>query len=215
MLHWASTAKVDSPLAFDAGVFPDAGTGVGVAQIHGVVCEPNSTGPPIGWLRIHSVALGRPFPFPFESARNSFSPTTSPVSTPRIVRAVSLVWNADVTSCPLSDNVTFFSGTFLGTRTSTSASPPLMRSERFDSVTISKFRGVGSASARKSVVNRHPDTSRLRILMMALLLVRTGLVSCVVKSIHPRLARSSRPREQAAALVTDSGESALGCVARD
>src|SRR5215467_9558082 len=177
MLHWASTAKVDSPLAFDAGVFPDAGTGVGVAQIHGVVCEPNSTGPPIGWLRIQSVALGRPFPLPFESAGNSFSPTTSPVSTPRIVRAVSLVWNADVTSCPLSDNVTFFSGTFLGTRTSTSASPPLMRSERFDSVTISKFRGV---------VNRHPDTSRLRILMMALLLVRTGLVQCVIDPIHRR-----------------------------
>src|SRR5215467_393696 len=162
MLHWASTAKVDSPLAFDAGVFPDAGTGVGVAQIHGVVCEPNSTGPPIGWLRIQSVALGRPFPLPFESASNSFSPTTSPVSTPRIVRAVSLVWNADVTSCPLSDNVTFYS------------------------VTISKFRGVGSASARKSVVNRHPDTSRLRILMMALLLDRTGLVRCVIDSIHRR-----------------------------
>src|SRR5215475_6536024 len=159
MLHWASTAKVDSPLAFDAGVFPDAGTGVGVAQIHGVVCEPNSTGPPIGWLRIQSVALGRPCPLPFESARNSFSPTTSPVRTPRIVRAASLVWNADVTSFPLSHNVTFFSGTFLGTRTSTSASPPLMRSERFDSVTISKFRGVGSASARKSVVNRHPDST--------------------------------------------------------
>ena len=40
MLHCASTAKVVSPLAFDAGVFPDSGTGVGVAQIHGVVCEP-------------------------------------------------------------------------------------------------------------------------------------------------------------------------------
>ena len=50
MLHCASIAKVDRPLAFDAGVLPDAGTGVGVAQIQGCVCEPSSTGPPrSGW----------------------------------------------------------------------------------------------------------------------------------------------------------------------
>src|SRR5262250_1675007 len=208
MLHWASTAKVDSPLAFDAGVFPDAGTGVGVAQIHGVVCEPNSTGPPIGWLRIHSVALGRPFPLPFESARNSFSPTTSPVSTPRIVRAVSLVWNADVTSCPLSDNVTFFSGTFLGTRTSTSASPPLMRSARFDSVTISKLRGVGSASVATSVVSTHSDRSRLRILMTPPF-VCTGPLRGASKAdpvtigkILGHVQRKERRRSYYAALVT-------------
>jgi len=34
---------------------------------------------------------------------------------------------------------------------------------------------------------------------MALLLVKTGLIRRVVKSIHPRLARPLRPREQAAA----------------
>ena len=46
MLHFASTAKVDRPLALDAGVLPDAGTAVGVAQIQGCVCEPSSMGPP-------------------------------------------------------------------------------------------------------------------------------------------------------------------------
>ena len=50
MLQAASTAVVVSPLAFDAGVLPLAGTGVGVAQTHGVVWLPSSTGPPRGWL---------------------------------------------------------------------------------------------------------------------------------------------------------------------
>ena len=157
MLHCASTAKVVSPLAFDAGVLPDSATGVGVAQIHGVVCEPSSTGPPIGWLSDPRASpLAGRCPLPFESARNSFSPSTSPVSTPRIVRAASSVRNAAVTSCPLSHSVTFFSGTFLGTRTSTSASPPLMRSARFDSVTISKLRGVGSGLRRKERCQQAP-----------------------------------------------------------
>ena len=98
MLHFAPTANVVSPLAFDLGVLPDSATGVGVAQTQGVVCDPSSTGPPIGWLRIVRVARGRPLPLPFESARNSFSPTTSPLSTPRIVRAVASVTNAAVTS---------------------------------------------------------------------------------------------------------------------
>ena len=48
MLHCASVAKVVNPLAFDAGVLPEAGTAAGVAQIQGWVCEPSSTGPPIG-----------------------------------------------------------------------------------------------------------------------------------------------------------------------
>ena len=98
MLHWASTAKVVSPLAFDAGVLPDAATGVGVAQIHGAVWDPSSTGPPIGWLMIVRLARGRPLPLPFESATNSFSPFTSPVSTPRILRAAASVTKDAVTS---------------------------------------------------------------------------------------------------------------------
>src|SRR5882724_12218403 len=61
MLHCASKAVVVRPLAFDAGVLPDSGTGVGVAQIHGVVCEPSSTGPPIGWLVITRRAARPPW----------------------------------------------------------------------------------------------------------------------------------------------------------
>jgi hypothetical protein len=50
MLHCASTANVVRPLALDAGVLPDAATGVGVAQIHGPACEPSRIGPPrTGW----------------------------------------------------------------------------------------------------------------------------------------------------------------------
>src|SRR6185295_11033029 len=106
MLHCASIANVDNPLAFDAGVLPDAATGVGVAQIQGVVCEPSNTGPPIGWFVMVSEARGRPLPRPFESARNSFSPTTRPVSTQRITRAAASLWNAVVTLLPLSHSVT-------------------------------------------------------------------------------------------------------------
>src|SRR6476646_10560235 len=47
MLHCASVAAVDRPLAFEAGVLPAAATGTGVAQTHGVVCAPSRTGPPI------------------------------------------------------------------------------------------------------------------------------------------------------------------------
>src|SRR5438445_9952381 len=102
MLQCASIANVVRPLAFDAGVFPDAGTAVGVAQIHGVVCEPSSTGPPIGWLVILSRACGSPCPRPRASATNSLSPSTRPVTTPRRVRAAALVLNAPVTTRPLS-----------------------------------------------------------------------------------------------------------------
>ena len=79
-----------------------------------------------------------PWPRPFESARNSFCPSSSPVSTPRMVRAAVSVLKVPVTSRPLSHSVTWSSGTVSGTRTSTSASPPLMRSARFERVRISK-----------------------------------------------------------------------------
>src|SRR5947209_1020871 len=62
MLHCASTAKVVRPLAFVAGVLPDAAVGAGVAQIQGWVCEPSNTGPPIGWLVIVSRARCPPSP---------------------------------------------------------------------------------------------------------------------------------------------------------
>src|SRR5256886_15696266 len=60
MLHCASNAAVVRPLAFEAGVLPDSGTGVGVAQIQGVVCEPSSTGPPLGWVVITHHPIGGP-----------------------------------------------------------------------------------------------------------------------------------------------------------
>src|SRR4029078_8429481 len=41
MLHCASRAKVVRPLPLAAGVLPAAGVAVGVAQIHGCVCEPS------------------------------------------------------------------------------------------------------------------------------------------------------------------------------
>src|SRR5437763_16972050 len=90
MLHCASTAKVVRPLAFVAGVLPDAAVGAGVAQIQGWVCEPSNTGPPIGWLVIVSRACGPPCPSPLASAANSLSPSTRSVTTPRRVRAEAL-----------------------------------------------------------------------------------------------------------------------------
>jgi len=153
MLHCASTAKVVSPLAFDAGVFPNAATGVGVAQIHGWVCERRSTGPPRGWLVIVRLARGRPSPRPLASATKWFSPSRKPVSTPRNVRAFASATNDAPTFAPSSVSVTFCIGTFFGTWTSTSASPPLIRSARFDKVLISKLNGGNSSrdSARPRV----------------------------------------------------------------
>src|SRR5262245_65707518 len=82
--------------------------------------------------------------------------------------------NAAVTSCPFSDSVTFFSCRLLGTCTSTSASPPLMRSARFDSVTISKLRGVDSADLTRTALNRQAERSRTGILIVEPPLVEGG-----------------------------------------
>src|SRR5258706_16433969 len=102
MLHCSSTAEVDSPLAFDAGVFPDAGAAVGVAQTQGWVCEPSSTGPPRGWLVMVRVAKGRPSPRPLASAAKRFLPTLRPVSTPRSVPFSASATKDAPTSAPLS-----------------------------------------------------------------------------------------------------------------
>src|SRR5229473_1508903 len=166
MLHCASTAKVVRPLAFDAGVLPDAGTGVGVAQIHGVVCEPSSTGPPIGWFVITRRASRPPWLSP---ALKSLRPSTRPLTSPRSVRAAALAVNAPVTSWPLSDSRTLFSATLFGTRTSTRASPPLMRSARFDSDTISKLDGGRSSPACAVTRNTAPSArndSRIAFLLL-------------------------------------------------
>src|SRR5215217_8119076 len=149
MLHFASTANVLSPLAFDAGVLPTSATGVGVAQTHGWVCEPSRIGPPRTWFVIVRLAHGRPLPLPFESAISVLAPGTRPVTTPRKVRALSSATNALPTSVPFKVMVTFFIGTVFGTDTSTSALPSLIRSARFDNVRISKLNGgrLGFAAA--------------------------------------------------------------------
>src|SRR5438105_3882050 len=134
-------------LGSGSAVEQPAVVGAGVAQIQGWVCEPSNTGPPIGWLVIVSRACGPPCPSPLASAANSLSPSTRSVTTPRRVRAAALPLNAAVTSRPLSRKLTWFSGTFFGTRTSSSASPPLTRSARFDSDTISKLDGPSPAWA--------------------------------------------------------------------
>src|SRR5437899_5331006 len=166
MSHCGSAwnANVVRPLAFDAGVLPDSGTGVGVAQIHGVVCERSSTGPPIAWLVMMSETRR-----PLESARKSLRPGTMPVSTPRITRAVASARNVAVTSRPLRDSFTCCSGTVFGTRTSTSASPPLMRSARFERVTISKLDGDRSSPACAATRNTAPSArndSRIAFLLL-------------------------------------------------
>ena len=126
---------------------PIAGTGVGVAHTHGMACEPSRIGPPRTWFVIVRLAHGRPRPWPLASATNTFSPGSMPSSTPRKVRAESSATNDDLTSAPLSVSITLCIGTFFGTRTSTSASPSLIRSARLDSVWISKLNGGNCAAA--------------------------------------------------------------------
>ena len=70
-------------------MLPEAGTGVGVAQIQGCVCEPSRTGPPRTWLVSVRLAHGRPLPLPLESATKVFSPGAMPVNTPRSMRVSS------------------------------------------------------------------------------------------------------------------------------
>src|SRR4051812_2434060 len=113
MLHCASTAKVERPLALAAGVLPEAGRGVGVAQIHGCVWALSRIGPPRRWFVIVRLAHGRPLPLPLESATKVFSPGTMPVSTPRRVRVSSSATKDAPTFAPLSESVTFFIGTVL------------------------------------------------------------------------------------------------------
>src|SRR5260370_3535095 len=149
MLHCAAAAAVVRPLAFDAGVLPDSATGVGVAQIHGVVWEPSSTGPPRGWLVIVRLAEDRSSSRTSASATNRFLPATRPRSTPRRVRACASATNPAPTFPPLSFSLTSSLGPFLRTCTSTSASPSLIRSARFDKVLISKLDGAEWCSDRR------------------------------------------------------------------
>ncbi len=66
----------------------------------------------------------------------------------RVRRGIGDERGADV--APFSVSLTLFSGTERGTRTSTSASPPLIRSARLDSVRIEKAFGDGPSSRSSS-----------------------------------------------------------------
>src|SRR4051794_14097113 len=129
MLHWASIAAVDRPLALDAGMPFISGTAVGVAHVNGVTCAPENTGPPILWLMIFSVT--GPLP---TSAVTVFSPSTRPVSTP--VTRLPCSANASVTLVLPSLTASRSIGVPAGNTISTNASPPLIRSGRLDSVFI-------------------------------------------------------------------------------
>src|ERR1700733_8631477 len=98
MLHCASTAVVDSPLACVAGVLPLAALPAGVAQTHGIVCEPSSTGPPTGWLVMTSLA---PTKEPSDDvALIVLAPFTRPVTRPMMRPSARAVANAAVMSVP-------------------------------------------------------------------------------------------------------------------
>src|SRR5450755_2859529 len=118
ILHCASVATVDKPLAFEPGVLPTAATGTGVAQTHGPVCEPSSTGPPIGWLVMTSCA-------PTKLLSDDFAlivlvPFVSPVTMP-IIRPLALAAKADVMSVPSRSTFRLAADTDAGSLTSTRA----------------------------------------------------------------------------------------------
>ena len=110
------------------------------AQIHGCSCAPEKIGPPREWLVMVSradVLPGGRFDVGAGSttACTSFGPSASPVSRPE-KRPSGRTANALVTSWPLSVTRTLLGATSPGSTTSTRASPPEMRSARFDSTAI-------------------------------------------------------------------------------
>src|SRR6185295_2867850 len=133
MLHCASVAAVVRPLALVAGALAVAAVGTGVAQIHGMVCEPSRIGPPLGWFvtvrreltKLPSLAL----------AVIALAPSLSPVTRPTMRPSARFV-NAEVTSVPLTSTLRLDALPIGGVLISTRTSPPETRSARFDSVVI-------------------------------------------------------------------------------
>src|SRR5215467_8501467 len=106
MLHSGPAAGVERPLKFGAGAVAVAGTKTLVAQKKGVICGPESAGPPPGWLVIvRRTVLPRS-----GSALSSLRPSTRPVTRPRNVRAEALAVKEDVMSWPFSFTFTLESG---------------------------------------------------------------------------------------------------------
>ena len=132
MLHCASVAVVERPLALLAGVLPDAAWAIGVAHTHGAICEPASTGPPTGWLFTVNVADA-----PCAVAVITLLPFARPVTRPTMrfpddARCA----NCAVTSRPPTLTLSAARPTPAVRLISTRASPPLTRSARFDSTLI-------------------------------------------------------------------------------
>src|SRR3954470_11865111 len=141
MLHCASVAAVERPLALVAGELAVAAVGTGVAQIQGAVCVPSSTGPPTAWFVIASCAP--PKLLFVELTVIVLAPSLRPLTRPT-VRPSEPVLNAEVTSVPFSATARLGASVALGSLTSTKASPPLIRSARFDSVVIVAAGGWSS-----------------------------------------------------------------------
>src|SRR5690349_1211747 len=110
-----------------------------------------------------SVAYGRPRPLPLACATTSLSPSTRPVIRPTRRCPEATYWNCPRTSRPFSRSASFSGLRLSGSATSTSASPPLMRSARFDSVRISTLCGgnCGAATAAVAASRRPAKTARV------------------------------------------------------
>ena len=112
---------------------PAATTGTGVAQIHGPVCAPSSTGPPFGWFVMTSRAPANELSV--NVALMVLAPLARPVTSPTM-RPLDSVVNEEVMSVPSRSTRRLAGLLPPGTLTSTSAEPPLTRSARFDKVVI-------------------------------------------------------------------------------
>jgi hypothetical protein len=122
---WLSTCGKPSPWV------------VWVLHTNGCCCGPEKIGPVTGWFTTVKVAVGRPWPRPFESAKRVFSPRRRPSTMPVSVRADSSSSSVAVTSSPLTSSFALCSGTFWGIDTCTSASPPVTMIAGLESTSIS------------------------------------------------------------------------------
>ena len=127
------------------GIVTTTGVTTGWAQIHGWSCSPEKTGPLARWFVIVRCSAGCGFPFGVVPvlATTWFSPSASPSTRPLNVPSARSA-NLLVTSTPSTVTRTSAMSTPSGTTTSTSASPPEIRSARFESTRISSLSPFGS-----------------------------------------------------------------------
>src|ERR1700733_11988398 len=188
MLHWPSLLAVPArPLGL-VGAPSEATAPVGVAQVNGATCGPEKIGPPMLWLVILRNA---PWPVP-RSADSRLGPSASPVTRPTR-RPPSRAVNRSLTSLAISGlpggpSVTWsFPAVAPGGSTiSTSASPPLIMSARFDSTLISGTGDDGGTgpvedevlsqldAASAAMATSHGQRDGIRISITVLLLCQSG-----------------------------------------